>query len=236
MSRTVTLGDFRTRLRQACEIETDTHLTDTELNDIIALAYAETRDIMIASGLSERFVKNCSFNTVSGTLEYDLHSASIVPDQDFYKIHQLYVNEGNGQLRPLPRIEPTDVQTFRPPASVVAMKLYYIAAMPTLKVAGVFSDAATLDGVSGWEEHTLCVAAIRVKAKREESSAVFSSRKTELEGRIAIMGNTDWSQPARVQRRRNKLNRTWYPYNNQITAYALRADKLELYYSYPWVP
>lgn len=232
-----TLAQLRERLEEMTDTQKDKHLSTDEKNRILAEAAAETWDHIIASGLSERYVKSASFSTTGGTSEYDLTSSAIIPDEDFYKVHQVYINEGNNEFRPLPRIEPADIQNFRPPTGSVTVKLYYIKAPPTFITGAIFDDTATLDVPAGLEAHTLNTAAMAVKKKKEDDYRPFESRKAEIEQRIKFMGSTDWSQPARVVRRRHRMrDGYWYPYNAQITAYILRGKKIELYYAYPFVP
>lgn len=234
--RTFTLAELRSRLEKLTDTENDTHLSTTEKNEIIASAAAETYDKILSAGLGEKYVRSVTFNTIAGTQEYDLTSATYVPLQDFYKVHQLYVDEGNSQFRPVSRINSAEVMTFRPPTTVVAMKLFYIPCAPTFKVAGVFSDAATFDGVSGWEEHLLQTAAIAVKAKKEDDAGPYIRRKAELEQRIAFMGRTDHSEPTRVVRRRYRTNDPFSLYRGNVNAWLIRGDKLNLLYHWGYVP
>jgi hypothetical protein len=217
------------------DTENDTHLSTTTKNDFIAEACAETWDKIIAAGLAEKHCKTQDFSTVAGQLAYSL--GSIITDGDFYKASQLYVNEGNGQFRPVSHVNSAEVQSFRAPTSVVSMRLHYIPCAPTFKSAGSYSDAATFDGISGWEEHALLLAAIKVKSKREEDSSTFYRRKQEVEQRILSSGSTDWSGPGRVVRRRGRPFRDpFWVYQNNVNAYLIRGDKLELMYLHGYIP
>lgn len=239
MARSITLKQFRTRLENLTGIENDSSFTVEEKNDIIASAVAETIDHIISSGLSEQTVKTASFNTVSGQLEYDMDSVSYIPDQDFYKVSKVFVDEGGGQLRPIERINLGDVQAFRPPQSASPITIHYIPFATNFKdsATGEYNDDATFDGINGWEEHSLMTAAVSVKRKKEDDYRPFQQRKEQLEGRMAFLGNTDFSGPARVvQRRRRQRINAYLPYQQQISAWAIRNKKLCLYYAYPWVP
>ena len=236
MPRTFTLSELVSRLEKMCDIESDSHFSTAEKQEIIASAAAETWDCMLRSGMGEKKVQLVTFNTTAGTSDYDLTSATYVPNQDFYKVSQVYVDEGNGQYRPLDRINQAEVLTFRAPPTVVPIRLHYIPCAPTFKVAGVFSGSATFDGISGWEEHTLNTAACTVKAKREEDGRFFYQRKKELEDRIAFMGRTDHSGPSRVIRRRYRNVDPFSIYRNQCNAYIIRGDKLTLLYHYGYTP
>lgn len=236
MARSLKLKELVKRLENLTGIENDESFTETEKRDIIASAAAETIDHMITSGLSEQTLKTSTFSTVAGTTEYDLDSASYVADQDFYKVSKVFVDEGNGQLRPIERINLGDVQTYRAPQSAVSIKLYYIPFATKFKDAyGQYNDESEFDGINGWEEHTLMTAAISVKRKKEDDYRPFAQRKQELEERMAFLGNTDFSGPARVVRRRGRQFH-YFPYQQQISAWAIRNKQLCLYYAYPWVP
>src|SRR5712671_2820723 len=127
--REVTLAQLRDRLEKLCNIENLKHLKEEEKNAIIASAVAETWDKIISSGSQNLFVKSVTFNSVAGQLEYDLAATgmgAIITDGDFYKIHQLYIDENSGQRRPLPKLNPAEIQAFRPPQSVVPVILYYV--------------------------------------------------------------------------------------------------------------
>lgn len=231
MARTKTRAELRTRLEQITDTENDAHLSTTEKNEILNSAIAETWDHIVSAGLAEKYVKSATFSTVADTLEYNLET--ICTDGDFYRIHQLYVDEGSGQLRPLTRLAPAEIQSFRPPSSVVSMKLYYIPSAPMLESG---DDSETFDGINGWEEHTLMTAACAVKFKKDDDYNQFYRRKKELEQRIASMGNIDFGEPARVVRKRKRSLDPFLMYRNNINAYCVRGDKLELYYNYGYIP
>lgn len=234
MARSWTLAQLRGRLEKLTDTENDTHLSATEKNDYISAAAAETWD-KIVSACPDQYVTTQTFSTVAGQLTYDL--ASVVTAGDFYRVHSLYVDEGNDQYRPIERINAAEVQTFRPPAQVVSMRLYYIPCASTFKTAGSYSDAATFDGINGWEEHTLYTAALAIKGKREEDSGLFHRRKQELEKRIEGMGHADWSCPGRVVRRYRVANRDpFWVYQNNINAWLFRNGKLELMYLHGYIP
>ncbi len=223
-ARTQTIDFLISRMEKLCDVENDTHLSSAEKFEIMNSAIAETWDVIINAGLGEKYIKSVSFNTVSGTLEYPIFST--VGATDFYRIHQVYVDEGSGQLRPIRRLAPAEVQTFRPPTTASTIKLYYIPYSPVL------TTGQTFDGINGWEEHTLMTACAAVKMKREEDYALYSRRKRELEARMNAMGQTDFGEPARVVRKRFRKDHYGHIFQNNINAYCLRGDKLEIYYHF----
>ncbi len=226
MARNISRGELRTRLEQLTDTENDAHIGTAEKNEILNSAMAETWDIITSSGLAEKYVKSVSFNTVANQLEYTLDATTYVTDNDFYKIHQLYVNEGNGRLRPLERINPAEIECMVAPTTVQAMKLYYIPYSPE-RATG--DDALFFDGINGWEEHTLMVAACAIKMKKDDSYATFARRKDELAARIRSMGNIDFSGPQRVVRRWRRRQDPFNMVNSNIRGYGIRGNKLELY-------
>lgn len=229
-SRTITLKDLRRRLQEMTSTQNDEDLSVTELNDAIISAVAETLDHIITSGLSEQTVQVYDFTTSQASV--DLSTG--LPD--FYKLVKVYVSDGS-QYRPIERINLQDIYPYRPNSTNVAVRLLYIPFATTMKNAdGSYNDEATFDGINGWEEHTLCTAALQVKAKKEDDATYFRQRKGELEERMAFLGNTDFSGPARVVRKRTSRRDFALPYSSLVSAWTLRNKTISLYYAYPWVP
>lgn len=233
--RTSTIDQLVARLQQLTDTQNDQHLDATpggELFGIVNSAIAETWDRIIDAGLGEKYVKSVTFNTVAGQQAYPIFAAGAgnVGAQDFYRVAQLYVNEGNGQMRPLRLVNAQEVQRFRPPQTVTPIVLYYIPYSPVL------TTGQTFDGINGWEEHTLMVAACAVKMKKDDDYSQYYKRQLQLEERMRDMGQTNFSEPKRVSRKRK---RTWDPfmlYVNNINAYLVRGDNLELLYDYGYYP
>lgn len=234
MPRTFTLAQLKTRLDEMTDTENDTHLSANEKYAIIASACAETWDKLISSGLGEQYVTSVSFSSVAGQQEYAL--GTIVSAGDFYKVASIAVTESTGRNRVLPKLNPAEVYAYQPPQGAYTLKLHYIPCAPTFKTAGNFNTALTFDGISGWEEHALNVAAITVKNKREEDPSVFMRRKAELEERIQAMANTDWSEPPRVTRRHGRNRVSIYSSSSPIVGWMPRGSKIELFErALPWL-
>lgn len=219
----------------AVDAVNDTFFTTDEKRDAIRVAVAETWDKIVSAGLSEKGVKSVTFTAVPGTLSYDL--ATVVTAGDFYKVSALYVVEdaASGLNRPIERINPAEVYGYRPPQNGATMRLYYIPTAPTFKVGGVYSGSSTFDGINGWEEHSIATAAMALAKKRDDDWQKHFTRKQELERRIAEMGNTDFSGPSRVVRRRHRqrygLMREpyWASMSSNINAWNIRGGSIELY-------
>lgn len=231
MPRTQTKAFLRTRLQQLCDIENDTHILSFELNQILTCAMAETWDLLCDCGLAEKYVKSVTINTVANQMEYDLTSAGVISAQDFYRIHHVYVVEPGGHLRPIQKLNPSEIHAYTAPKTVCQVKLYYIPQAPVWQDGSADDNTALFDGVNGWEEHLLMTACCAVKLKREEEYSQYFRRKKELEERIRRQGNVDFGDGMSVSRKRRQRVKEWYPYTDTVSAYGIRGDKLELYYN-----
>lgn len=225
-TRTSTIDALISRAQKLTDTENDQHISSAEWFEIMNSAIAETWDVMIDCGLAEKFVKSASFSSVANQREYSLFT--IAPD--FYRIHQVYVDEGNNMLRPLLRIAPAEMFSFVPPPTVVPLKLYYIPYSPVL------TTGQTFDGINGWEEHTLMTACCAPKMKKEDSWMLFSQRKRELEERMHKLGNVDLGEAPRVVRKSGRKSDPWFMYRSNVTCYCARGDKLELLYDFGYLP
>ncbi len=225
-ARTQTIDFLISRMEKLCDIENDTHLSSAEKFEIMNSAIAETWDLICDSGLAEKYVTYANFSTVAGTLTTNLFTVAT----DFYRIHKLYVLESNGAMRPLQRINPSEIQTFTAPTSAVTMRLYYIPYSPVL------TTGQTFDGINGWEEHTLMTACCAVKMKKEDDYQLFFRRKKELEGRIRANANVDFGEPIRVTRKNRRQRDPFMLFNSNVNAYGVRGDKLEIYCYSGYIP
>jgi hypothetical protein len=221
MARDVTGAQLLASLRQNMDLVNDTHVTDAELYRHLSEAVGETWDAIISAGLGEQFVKSETFSSVPNQTEYP--AETICTDGDFYKVSNLYVVESSGRLRSLPRINPAEIEVYKPPTHVSSLKLYYIPCAPVIS-----TGAEVLNGFNGWEGHILACAEIGVRKKRDEDTSVAYRRKLEIEQRIERMANTDWAEPARVVRKRTG-RRIIDCSNSTITAYGIRGGNIELY-------
>lgn len=204
----------------------DTHLTAAEVYRILTSAVGDTWDFLLANGVGDEFVKSVSFTTVAGQKEYAIDT--IAPAGDFYKVQTLYVDEGNGQLRPITRINPFEEQAYRAPVSEVPMKLYYVPCAPVWT-----TGLESFDGINGWEEHVLCTAAMTIKAKKNDDYRWYANRKMELEKRIQGMAGRSPGEPPRVVMKRRQQRMDWYsPWRNNVSCWDKRGNNIELFYLY----
>lgn len=235
--RQVTYGELLSQLETDTDTENDTHLSNQKKRELINAAVSETWDFIINHGLAEKYVKYEEFTSTQGTLEYPF--ATICPDGDFYRIHQIYVMESNGQMRPLRRVQPSELMAFKAPQQQVRLRIYYIPCAPnpsTEDADSVAWEATTFDGINGWEEHSVMVAALRVKMKKDDSFHQFNTRKQQLEARIASLANVDFAEPPRIARKRGRNTDPWLLFQQNVNAYGVRSDNLELYFYEGYLP
>lgn len=230
--RSISLADLRARLEKITDTQKSKHFSDTEKNEAIAMGVAETWDVILNSGLAEQHVKRVKFNAVQGKGEYVLDSSSgLIPDEDFYKIHAIYVDESNGHLRPIDRVNFAEITYFQPPTAPAPIVLWYIPVAPSFRDEDEnFDDEAVFNGINGWEEHSILTAALHMRLKDDKSYNEFYRRKKELEDRIKQMATTDWSGPSHVVKRwrRNRWD-PYLPFILNVTAWSIRGNVLELY-------
>ena len=208
------------------DTENDPHITTTEKYEILSSAVAETWDLIISSGRGDEYVKSVSFVSVAGQREYPI--ATVVAAGDFYKVTQMYVDEGSGQLRPIIYLNPAEIGAYRPPQASANIKMYYLPCAPVWT-----NGSGSFDGINGWEEHTLATAAITVMNKKKDAAQPFESRKRSLEQRIQTVANRDQAEPARVVRKRRSLeNERYVIWNNTVSRWNVRGINIELFYNY----
>ncbi len=219
-----------TRLEQICDVEGDTHLGTAEKYAILSSAVAGTWDHIVSAGLGGEYVKNVSFTTTAGTAEYPVATAIVAGD--FYKVSEMYVDEGSGQYRPIQRVPPGERQAWRAPTGAVTIKLYYLPCAPVWTLG-----TESFDGINGWEEHTLATAAITIKNKKHDDAAPFKAIKRDLEERIHTMGNRNQAEAPRIVRRaRNNRWNAFLPYRSNVSGWDLRGDNFEFLYHYGMSP
>ncbi len=227
MARSVTAAAMLLRVRDATDSNNDTHLTDAEIYRYLTAAVAKTWDVVLTHGLGGEFVKSATFSTVANQQPYAL--ATIVSDGDFYQVKTLYAVESDGQLRPIPRVNPAETHGMRAPLGVYSMKLYYVPCAPVFT-----TGSESFDGINGWEEHTIQLAAIAVKKKKQDDVSQYKASLREIEEVMKVQANRNADSPPRVVRRaraRHLANCT-IPYSSNVTHWDIRGSNLELYYNY----
>lgn len=228
MARTVTLSSLRSQVRQRADMVNSTFVSDAEVNQYINNSVAELYDILIQKFGNEYNITSSNITTVAGTDTYNLPS-------DFYKLVGVdLLVSGTDYVSLLPfmfiernRWNGTTARTafgvsglryhligstvrFVPmPDAAQTIKLWYI---PYISELG--NDAATLDGVNGYEEYVIIDAAIKCLQKEESDVTVLALQKQAMLQRIeSAAENRDAGMGDRVSDvRRTDYERlsTWY--------------------------
>jgi hypothetical protein len=210
-----------TRLREAVGAENDTHVTDAELYRALTVGVQETWDTLLSMGIGTEGVKSATFSAVAGQQEYPKTTIAA----DFYQISKLLVLSAAGYWTPVKRYHPNEQYNSKAPTQGASMKLYYFP------VAPVFTTGTeTFDGINGWEEHAVMCACIYIKAKKEDDTGQYRSRKREIEARMSVMANRLRDEPPRIIRRRVTIQRGYsIPYALTVNGYDLRGANIELF-------
>lgn len=214
--------------------ENDTHLGDPEIYRFLTSAVADTWDKIQAAGLGGEAVRTVYFNTVADQTDYALSGTiysttvggGLTTIPEFYKVKTLYVNDGNGLYRPISRVTPTEHYGQKAPQGVYSMKLCYVPCAPVWT-----TGAEVFDGINGWEEHTVQLAAVMVKAKKADDAGQYKARAREIEERMKTHANRNADEPPRVTRRR--AAQQWaartLPYTGSVGGWDIRGGNIELY-------
>ncbi len=235
MARAVLASVIIARGRLAADAVGDTNITDAWLYQKATALVAKLWDIILNHGLGGEGVKWSSFNTVADQIEYDLTATIWAPFgqliaagalTDFYKVKTLYVNDGSGLYRPVPRVSPNEHYAMKGPQSVIGMKLYYIPCAPVWT-----TGSESFDGINGYEEWIVQGLAYAIRVKQEDDGGSHKGEQREIEEQIKSSANRNADEPPRVIRRRTAqawATRT-LPYSGGVGAWDLRGSKIELY-------
>lgn len=221
MALTQTLLQLRTRARQLADIESDNHVSDSELTGIINNAIRSVYDILVNEAPDHYYSTTVNISpTVISTGIYPI--TTLMAGADFYKIENIYSSESGG-FRMLVPLQGSDLAAYRPADNQLNLRIVYVPHATTL-----VSDSDTFDGINGWEDLVVVNAAIRIKAKREESPGYLVAEKRELEERIRRMSPRDLGHPRYVMR--NKVgNLNGWPPSSVVDAYVIRGSNIEFY-------
>ncbi len=220
MARLVTVAQLMNKLDLLLDAEEDGHITTAMKLDCLNCGYAQFWDYLVAADLSDHMVKTVNFTLTPGQEAYAL--ATVVTDGDFYKVRQVYVNEGNDQYRPLPSINEWYLQSHRPPSVAASIRLDYIPCAPVLA-----EDDDTVDGINGWEELIVAYAAIELCRRRQEDPGWLLQKAQKAEERIIKMAIRDVGFPDKIIRR--NLRDPYGNYSSTADAYRLRGTNIEIY-------
>jgi hypothetical protein len=213
MAKTVTLSSLRTQIRQRCDMENSSFVSDSELNSYINASYAELYDLLV-SRFEDYFTTTTTATVTAGNSSFAVPSdfyklrgvdRQIGSSDNYYALLKFNFSERNWRNRRLNRalfgqsninyrLIGDTVELLPEDHAAGTYRLWYVPAFTTLS-----SDSDTLDGVNGWEEYIVVDACIKCLEKEESSTTSFERQKQKLEMRIEEMAsNRDFDQPERV--------------------------------------
>ena len=207
---TVTVASLETRARRRADMINRNFVTSAEWLQYLNDGYKELYDILVAR-FEDWYTESLEFSVASGVESYDLPA-------NFYKLRGLDRSAGAGEyitLRPfnfndrnvkgglIRRTRLSDVEyrimrdtlIFEPRDRALGdYRMWYVPRANDLTVS---SD--TVDGVNGWEEYIVLVAAIKALQKEESDVSVLLAEKGSLYQRIELMSaNRDGGMTERV--------------------------------------
>lgn len=221
--RTYSAKELVQRIRQLTGKERNQSVSDEEILSFIDHNYPRTWALLAQVSPPDHMVKSATFSTVPGTLQYDIASAGIVPDLDFWKVKTVYVKESTNELRFLEPVSEYSRLWYRATQATIPIQLDYIRQCP--RVTNQFD---VIDGINGWEDHLVALCCQDVKMKLEEDPSPYIKKEQALAAEIKKLGYRDAGFPERIVRR--KHTDPYFLYRNNVDGYRLKGQFLELYY------
>lgn len=221
MARTVARSLLRTRIYQRANLEGHTGFAaTTEVNDLINEALAEVWDMLVLASPPDYYSSETTVTTSSGVTAYALPA-------DFYKLRAVFVDEGNGEYRPISAINEHERQFYRAPSGAYSVILRYIATAPQL---GAGDDAVTFDGINGFEELAVLKAAANLLNKEKDGGGSSLMQQYDRQAqRIQEMGQRNVGEPQRILRRSVRYRDTFRAWANTVDAYSMRGGNAEIF-------
>jgi|10_taG_2_1085330.scaffolds.fasta_scaffold53334_2 hypothetical protein len=198
-----TLTQLLSDVKQRCDIENSSHLSDAELTRLINYGYGELYDVLVTK-FQDEHISSATFSTVSGTDTYSLTTDASVTD--LYKLKGVDLTFGgetvtvrrfNFHERNIFNSNPAagssasynmrynlqgdDIVFMPAPTGAHTVKIWYI---PQLTVLSAGGDSVSGQVMINWEEYIVIAAAIRVKEKREEDARALLQERAWLLKRI----------------------------------------------------
>ena len=210
MAAPVSLLTLRTRAKQAADMENDDFVSDAEWNTYLNYGACRLHDLLCSAFGEEYFLKSYSVPIVSGTATYDLPadfyrvrgvdatvgSRTITCKRFLFRERNRYqwgaINWNGIGEPPLYCMQGTQIRFLPTPnVSSASVTLWYI---PTVQVlvhgvgswtsAPLTNDDDEIDGVNGFEELIVLVAAVKAKLKNDEDPSVLMAQLNEVIGWI----------------------------------------------------
>lgn len=217
MARTQTLSFMRTRALRIADMETSGFVGTTEANDAINSAIAEVWDLLVNTNPTEMYSKDGSISTVTGTTAYSLPS-------DFLNAIAVYaVDSTTGTQRPVDPVNNYDRGYMRAPQSTYTITLEYNPVATIL-----VNDSDTFDGVNGYEELVIALAARNFLIKEESDIGAVQQNINEMRARIGSFKRT---RGPRMLTDVSATDVRIYPATLGVRGYRIRAGNIELFES-----
>lgn len=165
-------------------------IDDTELNAQVERATAELYDLLVAAN-GERY-----FVTTSGNLTITNVATNTLTPPTFYRIHKLQKLDG-GEWRSVPEVEFGDMdRATRRSWVLIGSTVHVVPASESLgtyrvwytpRFAGYANDAATFDGINGFERYVIAKCCVWVAGYTEADASLWLAELGALTKRIEEM-------------------------------------------------
>ena len=225
MAQAVTRSAMRTRVRSLANMETadaSAFVTDTEINQWLDDAIRETYDKLIQARGEDYYATSSTQTLTVGSSDYYICPAvlGVLPAQLFYRMLEVVVSDTGEAVR-VPRFQAGQyaqqvnaglsgnardktalrwrlvandkVQLLPAPGSAWTLTCHYIPAFVTLA-----SDIAAFDGINGFEDYAILVAARRCLMKEESDTAAIDAEIGKVSARIDMMACRDDTEPRTI--------------------------------------
>lgn len=207
MARTVTVGELKTRTRDRADAVGDTSwVTDAELGRYLDVGYCELVDLLVAADIHQ-FETSTTFTTDGANDSYALAdnfykllgvdflwstgryvSVPVVTFGERNRYDNLFTSSLYGSYAAGYRLVGNTVKLY--PPLVPAGQVYRVSYAPAGAKLASLSDGTAVDGIDGWDELLVIVAAMKMARKEGDSVGLreLAQDKAEIVQRIAQMG------------------------------------------------
>lgn len=193
-----------------------TFVSDSELMAFLNSAMTEVYDLLVQAGPPDYYASTQSYTLTTGIIPYSLPS-------DFRSATCVYAVEPQDRRRPIRAINDYERSKFYAPQASYTMELQYVPIPPVFT-----SDNDTFDGVSGWEELCVAIAARDMLLKEESDISGMEAKIANLKTRIRTASSQRDAGPRYITD--VTQSDTWlYPNTVQIRGYRIRGNVIEFY-------
>lgn len=221
MSRTVTLLELRTQVRQRSDQVGSTFISDSELTGYINASIAELYDLLVLN-FGEDYYTNptpVALAVVAGTDSYSLESSTYKIAGVDVLVGGLWVSlkrytmgarnrsqEASSLKDACYRLIGTKLRFTPIPTVSHSVRVWEVPA-PTKLV----DDDDTFDGIAGWEEYVILDSAIKCLAKEESDVSVLMKAKADQVERVTrASANRDIGEPDEITDIYEENNEDYY--------------------------